>query len=326
MTRDGLAAYLLYAEIGRDRPKRSKYSFPKLSSDSGKGAVRHGSIDGISLWRATQHTALEARQAVRPAGRWMTSSESNPPEESALGSLGQSARGAGELAFRHASLVRVADGRHQAIPRGRFESAADDVAKGRRADRAFFRGARGGAKTPSPRCYVRSDSAMSPGKARAEMDLLENVARARLTIRRREFSIEYDCREMVLPERIAEQIRAIVASTPTVGGHIDNEAAKYGGVAVMGTIGAVWLLRPDGTIWEVDDDFGRPLVPVPPEWHHAAVACGAERYPWLADLVPPRPADAIPCSTCHGRGKLRTAARPNEAGVLCPQCYARGWQ
>ncbi len=82
---------------------------------------------------------------------------------------------------------------------------------------------------------------------------------------------------MRLPEHVAERILSTVAGTPTSGGHIDNEAARYGGVALMGTIGAVWLLRPDGTLWEVDDDFGRPLVPLSPEWHHAALACGAER-------------------------------------------------
>jgi hypothetical protein len=131
---------------------------------------------------------------------------------------------------------------------------------------------------------------------------------------------------MVLPEHIAQRIREIVARTSTSGGHIDNEAARYGGVAVMGTIGAVWLLRPDGTVWEVDDDFGRPLAPLPPEWHHAAIARGAERYPWLAALVSSRPAGAIACATCFGDGRLRTAASPDEGGVFCPQCYARGWR
>jgi hypothetical protein len=59
--------------------------------------------------------------------------------------------------------------------------------------------------------------------------------------------------------------------------------------------------------------------------HHAASACGAERYPWLADLVPPRPPYALPCATCGGRGKLRPATSPNERGIFCPQCYTRGW-
>jgi hypothetical protein len=43
----------------------------------------------------------------------------------------------------------------------------------------------------------------------------------------------------------------------------------------MGTIGAVWLLRPDGTLWEVDDGSGRPLTPLAPEWRVGALRCGA---------------------------------------------------
>src|SRR6185369_5990579 len=95
-----------------------------------------------------------------------------------------------------------------------------------------------------------------------------------------------------LPAHIAERIRAVVASTSKEGGHVDSEAARYGGVALMGTIGATWLLRPDGTIWDVDDDFGRPIAPLAPEWHHAAIRCGTQRYPWLADLIPSRPPTA----------------------------------
>ena len=131
---------------------------------------------------------------------------------------------------------------------------------------------------------------------------------------------------MPLPEPIAQRIQAILARTSTLGGHIDNEAARYGGIALMGTIGAVWLLRPDGTIWEVDDDFGRPLAPLAPEWHHAAIACGVERYPWLADLVLPRPAGALPCATCGGHGTLRSGPRADERGLFCPHCHARGWR
>jgi hypothetical protein len=125
---------------------------------------------------------------------------------------------------------------------------------------------------------------------------------------------------MVLPEHVAERIRSLVASTPTSGGHVDSEAAKYGGIAVMGTLGATWLLRPDGTLWDVDDEWGRPIAPLSPEWHHAALLSGAERHPWLAELIPPRPADALPCATCNGRGRLGGGG-----GVFCPTCHARGW-
>jgi hypothetical protein len=130
---------------------------------------------------------------------------------------------------------------------------------------------------------------------------------------------------VVVPEEVAARIRSLVASTPTGGGHIDNEAARYGGVAVMGTIGAVWLLRPNGTLWEVDDDSGRPIFPLSPEWHHAALACGAERHPWLAELVPPRAADARSCAMCSGNGRLPVVGCSDPRGIFCPECHARGW-
>jgi hypothetical protein len=138
------------------------------------------------------------------------------------------------------------------------------------------------------------------------------------------FRLGYDA-AVALPVEIAQRIRSVVASTPKEGGHLDNEAARYGGVALMGTIGAVWLLRPDGTLWEVDDDFGRPLVPLRPEWHHAAVACGAQRYPWLAGLIPPRPLNAVQCATCEGRGRIGAGSSSDDGGVFCPECHARGW-
>ena len=131
---------------------------------------------------------------------------------------------------------------------------------------------------------------------------------------------------MKLSEDIAVQLAAIIASIPTAGGHIDNEAARYGGIALMGTIGVVWLLRSDRTLWEVDDESGRPLTPLAPEWHIAAIKCGARRYPWLASLVPPRPNNGVTCGACQGRGEISVQGNFGASGVLCPECYARGWR
>lgn len=130
---------------------------------------------------------------------------------------------------------------------------------------------------------------------------------------------------IVLPEHIAQRIQDIVARTSPDGGYIDNEAARYGGIALMRTLGAVWLLRPDGTLWEVDDDTGRPLLPLAPAWHHAAMVCGTERYAWLAELIPQRPEGAAPCAMCGGEGMLHVTDRREQGGILCPQCRARGW-
>ena len=130
---------------------------------------------------------------------------------------------------------------------------------------------------------------------------------------------------MHLPTEIVARIEQILAATSKVGGHIDNEAARHGGIALMGTIGAVWILRPDGSFWESDDEINQTLVPLSLEWQHAALACGATRFEWIAPLVPQRPVSAITCLTCQGVGKIFVAGSDAGSGVFCPACFARGW-
>jgi hypothetical protein len=132
---------------------------------------------------------------------------------------------------------------------------------------------------------------------------------------------------VVLPAHIIDRIRSVLATTDTKGLHMDHEAARHGGIALLGTIGATWLLRPDGTFWDVDDDFGRPIGPLPENLHVPALVSGTRRYPWLAELLPVRPHGATTCPTCRGLGEMRFAsARPTDAGVLCPDCRALGWR
>jgi len=130
---------------------------------------------------------------------------------------------------------------------------------------------------------------------------------------------------VLLPRHIADRIAHIVATTAPASFDVDAEAAKYGGIGLMGTIGTLWLLRPDGTFWDVDDDFGKPLTPLEPEWHHAALVCGAERHPWLAEVIPPRPADAVTCGSCNGVG-FHPVHGESHKGVLCSDCHVRGWK
>jgi hypothetical protein len=124
---------------------------------------------------------------------------------------------------------------------------------------------------------------------------------------------------MLLPVHLAERVREWVDETPKTGLHVDNEAARYGGVSLMGTIGEVWLLRPDVTFHTVDDDSGMPLRALPSEFHTLALVAGSKRHSWLAELLPPRPSTAIDCLQCLGRGELA-------AGAYCQQCSALGWR
>ncbi|HEY2404670.1 MAG TPA: hypothetical protein VGI10_01640 [Polyangiaceae bacterium] len=127
---------------------------------------------------------------------------------------------------------------------------------------------------------------------------------------------------MDLPAHIADRIRTFVATTGKDGMHVDNEAARYGGISLMGTIGATWLMRPDGSLWDVDDDFGKPLQPLPQQFHVTALVAGSERHEWLAELLPQRPSKALDCTTCAGHGHILLKSEP---GPYCSRCNALGW-
>jgi hypothetical protein len=128
-----------------------------------------------------------------------------------------------------------------------------------------------------------------------------------------------------LPERIAAKIAETIANLPPQEPyHIDWEAREHGALALMGTIGSVWLLRPDGELFDVDSDFGKPLTPLPAHLHITAIAVGCERYPWLRELLPPRPADARDCPVCGGGGSIAVPGNPGP-GIICDSCRALGW-
>jgi hypothetical protein len=130
---------------------------------------------------------------------------------------------------------------------------------------------------------------------------------------------------MILPAHISARIREVIAQGG--GTPIDDEARGHGAIALMGTIGAIWMLRPDGTLWDADADFGKPLTPLTEEFHTTAIVYGVERFPWLAELLPPRPPGAQDCTACVGRGFFVTGtsspAFPSK--ILCQTCRAMGY-
>jgi hypothetical protein len=130
---------------------------------------------------------------------------------------------------------------------------------------------------------------------------------------------------MKLPAHIAAKIAETIANLPQQPRyHPDWEAREYGAIALMGTIGSTWLLRPDGELFDVDSDFEKPLTPLAEEFHVTAIVAGCERYPWLRELLPRRPANALDCPRCGGGGVIK-AAEDLGSGVFCCVCDALGW-
>ncbi len=128
---------------------------------------------------------------------------------------------------------------------------------------------------------------------------------------------------VTIPPYIAQRIQDAVARGG--GFAIDEEARQHGAIALMGTIGTIWMLRPDGSVWDADADSDKPFQPLDERCHLMALAVGVERYPWLRELLPQRPADAIDCATCKGTGKVGPTTVVY-SGAICPACDALGWR
>jgi hypothetical protein len=129
---------------------------------------------------------------------------------------------------------------------------------------------------------------------------------------------------MTLPPHISRQIREVIGRKG--GFPIDEEDRSHDAIALMGTIGSIWMLRADGTLWDADADFGKPLTPLPDELRTTAVVAGVERFPWLAELLPAKPPDAVDCAGCAGRGVVVPVnSLPGGSGFFCPTCQALGW-
>jgi hypothetical protein len=126
---------------------------------------------------------------------------------------------------------------------------------------------------------------------------------------------------MILSPDLAIRIgKEIAGLKPEPIGHINYEGIRYQALPLFGTIGEVWLLRQDGSLWRADSDLGLALEPLPDALHTIALVAGAARYPWLEGLLPSRPLGATQCGACGGSGRLGP-----ENALFCNACGALGW-
>ncbi len=121
-----------------------------------------------------------------------------------------------------------------------------------------------------------------------------------------------------LPPAIAMQIGHCVLGNEGPNAAIDEEARTHGAIALMGTIGMIWGLRPDGSFWMFDSDFDVELAPLPSDCETQALVWGARRFNWLSGLLPIRETDATDCISCGGSGQLSVT-------WMCPRCDGLGW-
>src|SRR5262245_41396514 len=58
---------------------------------------------------------------------------------------------------------------------------------------------------------------------------------------------------------------------------LKDDGIRYSALPLYGTIGATWLLRPDGSLWRANSDLGLELEPLPATMLGVALAAGAMR-------------------------------------------------
>lgn len=129
---------------------------------------------------------------------------------------------------------------------------------------------------------------------------------------------------MHLPREITEWISAAVEVLSPNRGLPDRVGREHSAIPLLADLGGAILLRADGVFLELEWDQETELQPREASEPASTVplVAGTERYPWLAALLPVRPADARPCSACRGTGSIPT----NITGsVFCGHCGALGW-
>ena len=126
-------------------------------------------------------------------------------------------------------------------------------------------------------------------------------------------------------DRFDDLQRASLAWLRPLNPSMAEAVVAVDGAYLYGTIGTEAALLRDGSVhlwvaeqWPESEDYtGREATP---EERLAALVLGAERWPQLRSLLPPRPPEASDCVTCGAQGLIR-----NPGGVICPQWHGLGW-
>lgn len=100
--------------------------------------------------------------------------------------------------------------------------------------------------------------------------------------------------------------------------HLGAAALQRGALLVYGTIGAIFFLRPDGSVLVQDPDSEEtPAVETDSTWKLIAMVAAARKFPELAALLPQRPDNVRDCPVCRGTGLYMQ--------VPCSVCRGLGW-
>lgn len=124
---------------------------------------------------------------------------------------------------------------------------------------------------------------------------------------------------------LERELAAYLVAGPSEPAAAHEVASRHRVLPLFNDFMGCWALEMDGQLvfcaWEAPETMA-PVSDraVDGTGAHVALALGSTRFPALAAIRPVRPADAVPCTTCDGAGRL--AGVP--ANVVCA-CGGLGW-
>ncbi len=133
---------------------------------------------------------------------------------------------------------------------------------------------------------------------------------------------------MTLPGHIAAAVRQAHSQLPDQPeSPADAVAKRVGGIPLFSDVRGTLVMLVDGTVVEVryDDEDAKPIQ-VSREDITLGLVAGARRYPWLSELIPRRPANAVSCFPCGTTGELAYPVEEGRSDTLwCGSCHGLGW-
>jgi hypothetical protein len=129
----------------------------------------------------------------------------------------------------------------------------------------------------------------------------------------------------VPPADLEAELARYLAAGPSEPAAAYTAAAQHRVLPLFNDFMGCWALDMSGHLvfctWEAPETVA-PVSdrPVDAIGIHVALALGSTRYPALAAIRPAGPADAVPCTTCDGSGRIPRVPE----NVVCA-CGGLGW-
>jgi hypothetical protein len=123
---------------------------------------------------------------------------------------------------------------------------------------------------------------------------------------------------VITPEQSASIQRLIEASVQTGDADSQEAASRTGGLPVYADLGGVLVLGFDGVVFHFDPESDKVVKVDDDRWVAFALAKASKKFAELSNLQLERPAGAVTCSQCGGRGVVLS-------DVDCGKCFGVGW-